>query len=163
MNIILVGFMGSGKSSAARFISKNYPFRFVDTDRLIEKKLKMSVREIFEKYGEKFFRAKEREIILTNLSFCTNCVVATGGGLPCSLNNMEELKKIGWVFYIQLSFEKIEERIKNRANRPLFDNHKEALELYNKRIPCYKEAHFIIDGLKDTQSIAKEIMSKISP
>ncbi len=162
MNIILIGFMGSGKSSTARFISRNYSFRFVDSDRIIEKKLKMSVREIFENFGENFFRSVERDIISSNLFFCSDCVIATGGGLPCHFNNIELLKKIGWVFYLKLSFEDIINRVKNKKNRPLLDNIEEARSLFDKRASCYKNAHFIIDASRNTEEIARDIIFKIS-
>jgi len=162
MNIILIGFMGSGKSSTARFISRNYSFRFVDSDRIIEKKLKMSVREIFENFGENFFRSVERDIISSNLSFCSGCVIATGGGLPCYFNNIEMLKKIGWVFYLKLSFEDIIDRVKNKTNRPLLDDIEKARSLFDKRTPCYENAHFTIDASRSTKEIALDIIFKIS-
>ncbi len=162
MNIILIGFMGCGKSSTARFISKNYAFRFVDTDRIIEKKMKMNVREIFEKHGENYFRRLERKIITTNLSFCSDCVISTGGGLPCYFNNIEALKKIGWVFYLKLSFEDIISRVRNMTNRPLLDDTEKARLLYNERISCYENAHFFVDASKNVDVIAQDIISKIS-
>ncbi len=162
MNIILVGFMGSGKSSTAKFMARNYRFRFVDTDRLIEKKVGMTVREIFETKGENFFRSVEKDIICDSLVFCSNCVIATGGGFPCYFDNMKRLKKVGWVFYLELGFEIIISRVKNKTHRPLLDNIKEARSLYEHRIECYKEAHFVINASKTTKEVAEEIILKIN-
>ncbi len=162
MNIILVGFMGSGKSSTARFISKNYRFRFVDTDKIIEKNMHMTIKEIFDKYGENFFRNLERKVIKTDLSFCNDCIIATGGGMPCYLDNMDMLKKIGWVFHLNINFNDIVSRVKNRAARPLLNDIEKAKLLYEKREVCYEKAHFHINANKSTKEIAKEIISKIS-
>ena len=162
MNIILVGFMGCGKSSTARFLSKQYGFRILDTDRIIEKKLKLTIKEIFKQKGESFFRKTESEIIRTNLSFCGNCVISTGGGLPCYLDNMEILKNIGWVFHLDMEFNDIISRVKNKTNRPLLENIESARELFEQRKSCYDKAHFRIDANQSTQRIAEDIMSKIN-
>ncbi len=161
-NIILVGFMGCGKSTTAKYISKRYGYKFVDTDKIIEKRQKMSIKEIFEKKGENYFRMLEREIIDTNLSFCDRCVISTGGGFVCHFNNMKKLKKIGWVFWLNISFEDIIKRIGNRENRPLLQDLDKAKKLYDIRIKYYKQAHFSIDANDSLENIAKNIISKIS-
>jgi shikimate kinase len=160
-NIILVGFMGCGKSSTARYIAKNYNYKFIDTDKLIEKKAKMTISDIFSTKGENYFRNIEKQIISTNLAFSQQCVIATGGGLPCHFNNITLLKKIGWVFWLNISFDNIINRVKNKINRPLLNDLEKAKELYEKRIGCYSKAHFSIDANKSTSEVAKEIISKI--
>lgn len=163
MNIVLVGFMGSGKSSTARFISKNFKFRFVDTDKIIERNTHTVIKEIFDKHGENFFRNLERTIIKTDLSFCCNCVIATGGGMPCHFNNMDMLKRIGWVFHLDIDFNDIVKRVKNRSVRPLLNDIEKAKLLYEQRKRCYEKAHFHIDANRTTKEIAEEIIYKINP
>ncbi len=161
-NIVLVGFMGCGKSSTARYISKQYNLKFVDTDRLIEKKTHMTIKEIFEKKGENYFRNLERTILKTNIEFCKNCVIATGGGLPCQFDNMNILKKIGWVFWLKIDFDDIKNRLKNRSNRPLFNDNQKAKELFNLRTNCYTKAHFHIDANNSLEIVVEKIFDKIS-
>ncbi len=157
MNIILVGFMGSGKTTIARIISQKHNMRFADTDKLIEKKEHLTVKEIFDKKGEKYFRELERQLIKNEISFCNNCVISTGGGMPCFFDNMKNLKSKGWVIFLNIPFDEIVKRIKNTDKRPLFKNPEKARELYEKRIDCYKQAHFIINVENHKEKVVKKI------
>ncbi len=160
MNVIFVGFMGSGKTTLARMLSKKHGFRFVDTDKLIEKREHMSINDIFRLKGEGYFREVERCIIDEELSFCDNCAIATGGGMPCFFDNMEKLKLLGWVIFLKAPFGVILERVESGSKRPLFRDVDKAEELYLKRVDCYSRAHFTVE-VSDSKEIVLERIEKI--
>ncbi|WP_035588420.1 shikimate kinase [Hippea jasoniae] len=157
MNVVLVGFMGAGKTTIARILAKKKNLRFVDTDKLIEKETGLTIKEIFKIKGEDYFRDLERQIIDRYLLFCNNCVIATGGGMPCFFNNMEKLKKIGFVIYVNVDFDRIVKRVGDSNRRPLFSNLSEAKRLFNERIKCYHKADFVVDGNKEKEEVVQTI------
>ncbi len=163
MNVIFVGFMGCGKTTVARMLAMKRGMRFVDTDKLIVKKERLSVKEIFEKKGESYFRELEREIIDEYIKFCDNCSVATGGGMPCFFDNMKRLKSIGWVVFLNAPFEVILHRITVNGQRPLFNDIDQAKRLYDSRIECYKKAHFTITmtANKEKESVVELVESLV--
>jgi len=160
-NIILVGFMGSGKTTIARILSKEMNLQFVDTDKLVEKQEGLTIPEIFDKKGEGYFREIERRIINSRLRFCDSCVIATGGGMPCFFDNMEKLKSIGLVVWLDVDFEEIEKRIETSQDRPLFLNKDKAFELFKRRRQCYSKAHVKIDASRDKETVAEDIKKLI--
>lgn len=116
--IILVGFMGSGKTTFGRNLAEKLNYKFIDTDKEIETLVGMSISTIFEKKGEAYFRQLEREYI--KQLKVQNVVIATGGGLPCFYDNMNYLNKIGVTVYLKYSVEELFERLKNETvSRPL--------------------------------------------
>lgn len=116
--IILVGFMGSGKTTFGRNLAEKLNYQFIDTDKEIETLVGMSIPTIFEKKGEAYFRQLEREFI--KQLKVQNVVIATGGGLPCFYDNMNYLNKIGVTVYLKYSVEELFERLKNETiSRPL--------------------------------------------
>lgn len=121
----------------------------------------MTIPEIFDKKGENYFREIEKQLIQEQLKYCDNCVIATGGGMPCFFNNMDRLKSIGWVVYLKTSFEVSKKRAMLSKDRPLFKNEKRAKDLYDKRVGCYKKAHFIVDADKDKDITVAEIEKKL--
>lgn len=131
-NIVLIGFMGCGKSTTAKKLAKVLKRRVVDTDILIEERMKMSIKEIFAKYGEEYFRKLECKI-KDELSLENNLIISCGGGFA----NLENLKTMGLVIYIYLPFFIIKKRVKNNSKRPLFDEN--AKKLYNKRLNLYEK------------------------
>src|SRR5271170_153328 len=94
-NIVLVGFMGSGKTTTGKELAHVLGFQFLDTDQLIEKKNNKKIKSIFEEEGEVFFRNQEKEIIDKLLSK-NNCIISTGGGAWISEENREKLMALGW-------------------------------------------------------------------
>ena len=114
--------MGVGKTSIGKKLSKQLNWKFLDTDKLIEKKIGLPIPEIFNQLGEDFFREQEREI-LNEISSLENVVVSVGGGLPCFFDNMERLNKIGTTVYLKLEPEFIVQRLlESKIKRPLIDN-----------------------------------------
>jgi shikimate kinase len=120
--IILLGFMGVGKTSIGKKLSKQLNWKFLDTDKLIEKKIGLPIPEIFNQLGEDFFREQEREI-LNEIASLENVVVSVGGGLPCFFDNMDRLNEIGTTVYLKLEPEFIVQRLlESKINRPLTVN-----------------------------------------
>ena len=165
-NIILIGFMGCGKSTVG--IRLSYKLRRVveDTDKLIEKKAGISIKEIFATMGEPAFRKMETECLKDLLSAKGEKIISTGGGLPMKKENHPLLKELGTVVYLRISPECVWERLKNDTTRPLLqceDPLAKIKELLEMRAPVYEEAADIIlnvDG-KDMEQVLAELIEKL--
>ena len=117
-NIFLVGFMGSGKSSIGKRLSKKLNLNHLDTDRIIEKQNSMSIKEIFNNKDEKFFRKEEFKLI-TSLCKTKNQIISTGGGLFCNNDIVKYINENGISIYLKYSSEILYERLKsNNEDRP---------------------------------------------
>ncbi len=119
-NIVLIGYMGSGKSSIAACINKLTGMKTFEMDALIEEREHMTISEIFEKHGEQYFRDKETAL-LSELTGMENVVVSCGGGTPLREENRDILKKAGVVVWLKADANTIYERIKNAKDRPLLN------------------------------------------
>lgn len=117
-NVVLVGFMGSGKSSVGRLIARTLKGSFVDTDRLVVDQTGREIPEIFAAEGESFFRREESRA-LRSLVGRSGLVVATGGGIVTVAENVPVLKKLGLVVWLKASEEVIWERVSRTRKRPL--------------------------------------------
>jgi shikimate kinase len=147
MNIILIGFKNSGKSSVGKALAAALKFNFIDTDRLIErlyqqhKSLELTVREIYQQEGEKFFRAQEKKVILS-LKHDKKTVIATGGGSVLDRENVYHLKKIGMLVHLKVSFEEIVKRGGTHF-APAFANKDDTIknlkEVFTAREALYQE------------------------
>jgi shikimate kinase len=159
MNIFLIGMPSSGKTTLGRHLAKNLKYEFIDLDARIETTESKKVSEIFALKGEGYFRKVESEH-LKKIQKDNNAVIATGGGVPCFFDNMDFIKKNGISIFLDVSPEKIVERmlISSRNDRPLFDLKSETLlqqitEKYNSRISIYKQADIIVEGDTDAETI----------
>ena len=140
-NIVLIGFMGCGKTSVGMSFMPRY--RFLDTDAMIEEMVQMSVNEIFVNKGEKYFRQCESRLISELSEENESFVLSTGGGMPLESENAEGLKRLGTVVYLKASAETIYERLKDDNTRPLLmcdDKIGRIRELLNVRDSKYAEA-----------------------
>ena len=117
-NVILCGFMGTGKTAVGRRLAARLGRRFVDTDQVIEERLGASVSEIFGSLGEHVFRAQEKELCL-ELSRERDLVVATGGGILLALKNRENLARSGTLVLLRASVPSIVRRLHGSSHRPL--------------------------------------------
>ena len=124
MIVILIGYMGSGKSSIGRKISKKCEIDLVDLDDYIEKKENMIVSEIFDKKGEVYFRKKENKYLKELLESKQDKIISLGGGTPCYGENMKLiLKSTPFVFYLKASINTLLKRlVKGKSHRPLIKN-----------------------------------------
>ena len=118
-NIVLIGYMGCGKSTVGRKAAKAMEYTFLDTDSMIEKEEGMAISRIFEEKGETYFRNKETELIKRLISGNRGNIIATGGGLPMTEGNPELLKELGTVIYLKAEYETLLRRLSNDKVRPL--------------------------------------------
>jgi len=166
-NIVLIGFMASGKGRTARELYSQTGYYAVDTDDMIESLAKMKIRKIFKKYGEDYFRDLERNTALWLQKNVKNSVISTGGGFVMVPN----IKKIGIVVHLFGTFDSILESVIKHPNaekkikkRPLLRDAEQARTLYEKRLPLYRQAADLeikADG-KTTTEVAYEIINKLS-
>ena len=155
-SIILCGFMGAGKTSVGKELANRHNLKFIETDEYIEKKQNMTIKEIFEKYGEDYFRDLENEVT-SEISNSENCVVSTGGGLMTYKRNSDLLID-NIVIFLDASFEMICKRLENDTTRPLFQNIENAKKLYDKRKNIYKDvSNLTIDADCSIEECVKKI------
>jgi shikimate kinase len=141
-NIILIGFMGSGKSSIGRLVARKLRFRFVDTDRIIVQRAGMEISRIFAGRGEESFRGLETEA-LSSLSDQKQCVIATGGGVVTQPRNLPLLNELGAVVWLTAAEEVIFDRVSRNRKRPLLhtENPRDTIHaLLEERRPLYAAA-----------------------
>lgn len=157
MNIILCGFMGSGKTTVGNELAKIMGRRFVDTDEMIEKEQGVAIKAIFATHGEDYFRDLEFECC-KKISTIKNCVVSTGGGALTFERNVEALKQGGKIVFLDADFDVICDRIGSSATRPLFQDKVKARALYDERKSKYLAASdYVIDGNMSARKTALQI------
>lgn len=148
-NIVLIGFMGSGKSSVGRLLARLLAGRFVDTDQLVVKQAGCEITEIFQKHGEEHFRQLETDA-LTSLRGQTGLVIATGGGIVLRPENVALLHELGFTVWLTASEDVIFNRVSRNKRRPLLhteDPRKTVTELFARRRDLYAAAsHHTIDS-----------------
>ena len=140
-NIVLIGFMGSGKSSVGIRLSYALKRTLIDTDKWIEQKQKMTVSDIFARDGESAFRRMETECLRELIKRADKQIISAGGGLPVREENRQLLKQLGKVFYLKVSPEAVYERLKTDTTRPLLqvaDPLKQIRVLLDEREEIYK-------------------------
>jgi len=139
MKIILIGFMGSGKTTVANILAKKLNLEVIEMDQLIlAKSGRNSISEIFSLDGEKHFRALETKVC-QSLKDRGNLIVSTGGGVIGDKTNINSLKNNGRIFYLKTSFSIINKRLKNDKTRPLFEDKEAAKKLFNIRQKLYEK------------------------
>jgi len=147
-NIVLIGFMGTGKTTIGKLLSEKLSFPFFDTDKIIEQNTDMSIPQLFEKVGEKEFRNYETEVVKL-LSDTEGCVISCGGGIVLNKTNMDLLSKNGIIVYLNANVDTILKRIVGDKNRPIIaamENPKDEIEkLFNKRKQFYQRYNFSFD------------------
>lgn len=151
-NIILTGFMGSGKSTVGIRLSYRLKCVVEDTDKRIEREQGRTVNEIFGTEGEAYFRNLETECLKKMLSEPGNRIISVGGGLPVREENRKLLKELGTVVYLRISPEKAYERLKEDDTRPLLkgeDPLGKIRKLMQEREPVYAEAADITVDVDD--------------
>ena len=164
-NIVLIGFMGTGKSAISKGLNKKYGLDIIDTDALIEKREGRKISKIFEENGEEYFRNLETEL-LKELASSDNLVISCGGGMALRDENAALMKEAGTVFLLSATPETIYHRVKGNNNRPLLRGHMNVEyigELLEKRLPKYEAAaDVVIDvNYRSVDDICKEIYSRL--
>ncbi len=162
-NIVLIGFMGSGKTSVGRCLADLLTYQFRDTDQLIERRLSDTISHIFEVQGEEYFRTQETELLKELVAELNNTVVSTGGGLPIREQNSRLLKELGYVVFLKSSKETTLARLKGDTSRPLLqgeDVDKKVERMLEVRTPIYENAAHktIMTDRRSIQEVAHLIM-----
>jgi len=164
-NIVLIGMMGSGKTTVGRHLHKLLPeYELVDIDNELERDQKLKINEIFEQKGEPFFRNLESQALKTVLNK-QGQLISSGGGIVLSEENRKLLNEKAFCVYLKTSAEDLYERIKHSKNRPLLntDNPQKTLrDLLQARKGFYEAcAHLTIDTNKTNHLTPEAIALKI--
>ena len=161
-NIILIGFMGSGKSSVGRMLARRLRFQFLDTDQLVAERVRLPIKDIFARYGEAYFRARETAALESLLAGAPRHVLATGGGIVTQPHNLPLLRQLGWVVLLKADPEELYRRVARNQDRPLLkvaDPRAKMEEMLGARDELYTEAaQFTVDS---TGLRREEVMEKI--
>ncbi|MEA3485673.1 MAG: shikimate kinase [Candidatus Aerophobetes bacterium] len=150
MNIVLTGFMGTGKSVIGKKLAQRLGMGYLDTDEIIEKREKCKIFQIFEEKGEGYFRKIETQVV-KKIAGWDNYVIATGGGVVLKEENMAALRKNGLIVCLSADLETIWNRTAKNQRRPLLNckNPKKRIEsLLKERQPYYQKVDFAIDTSK---------------
>ena len=162
MNIVLTGFMGTGKSAVGMLLAKKLAWQYYDTDTMIEKEVGYSINEIFAKNGESYFRDVESKAVKL-VALLDKTVVSTGGGVVLRKENMAELERSGIIICLTATPEKIYERTKHDTSRPLLEVDEPIMkirELLDFRKAFYGKCNLIVDTTNLTpQQIADKILA----
>ena len=165
MNVVLIGYRATGKSTVGRILSSKLKIAFWDTDVMVEKSVAMPIKEIVALHGWDFFRAKERETI-KYLTQKEDGVIATGGGVVLFRENVDLLKQTGVIIWLNAPLQDIIDRLKkdarNGAIRPQFTSSniiQETIDIMRQRLPLYESAadHTVDTAGKSAVQVAEEI------
>lgn len=165
-DVILIGFMGSGKTTTGKKLAELLGFEFLDTDERLEEQEGMTIRRIFEEKGEEYFRQAETGLLETLLKEDGKRVISTGGGMPLRPENAVLLKKLGTVVYLRVSGPEVYERLKDTQDRPLLsgEDPKGTIEkLLTQREPLYLScAEISVDtNGRSPDQIVQEILGAV--
>lgn len=164
-NIFLIGFMGTGKSTVARYMKQKYHMEIIEMDEQIETQEGMSISEIFRVYGEAYFRNLETEL-LAQIQTKKNRIVSCGGGVVLREENVQKMKTCGRVVLLTASPQTILKRVKNSRRRPLLEGKKnveDIQKLMEERREKYEMAADIcicVDG-KNSEDVCDEMIRRI--
>lgn len=165
-NIVLIGFMGSGKTTVGIRLSYRMRKAMEDTDKMIERRQKCTISEIFAREGEEYFRQLETDLLREAVSKLNNRIISVGGGTPVRRENRDLLKQLGTVVYLRLKPETVYERLKEDTTRPLLqcENPLERIDqLMKSRKEAYESCADIIidvDNLSMTEVLGR-VYSKV--
>ncbi len=164
-NIVLIGFMGAGKSTISKYLSTMFAMEVIEMDQVIAQREGMSISDIFEVHGERYFRDAETDLLI-EMQAKRNMVISCGGGTPMRECNVAEMKKNGRVVLLSAKPETIYERVKDSHDRPLIEDNKNVpfiSELMEKRREKYTAAADIViqtDGKNELQ-ICEELIWRL--
>ncbi len=162
-HLYMIGFMGVGKTSTSRALSRRLRIREIDTDALIVQREKMPISEIFASKGEEYFR-KTETALLEELAQLSPCIVSCGGGMVLRQENIDIMKREGRIILLSATPETIYEHVKDSTNRPLLNGHMNVEyigQLMQEREPRYRAAADLIietDGLTPGE-VAEKIIN----
>ena len=160
-NLVLLGMMAVGKSTLGKIVAKKLKLQFIDTDKNVENNNTMKIKDIFEKRGEKFFRAEEEKEVLKSLKR-ENCIIALGGGAFLNDKIRDDILKSAISIWLDTDIKTLEKRVKWNEKRPLLkinNSYKMIKKIYLKRKKIYKLAKYKIKCDKMNKSdLTKKII-----
>lgn len=162
-NIVLIGFMGCGKTTVGTTLAEKLQFSLLDTDAYIEKREHKTISQIFDEDGEEYFRNVETDSLRELIRDTADTVISSGGGLPLREVNANLLKELGTVIYLTAKPDTIYDRVKDSTTRPLLqveDPKQRIVELLEYRRPLYESAsHYkVATDDKTVDEIVDEII-----
>lgn len=164
MNVVLVGFMASGKTAVGRRVARRLGYTFLDTDHLIEDEIGITIAQLFEEQGEAAFRRLE-SAVADKLCELENHVISTGGGILTQPGNLERLKLAGLVVFLNADLEEIIERLQRDTRRPLVQGgglREKVTALLTERLPVYQQSDVIIDTKgKSVNKVAGDVIHSL--
>jgi shikimate kinase/3-dehydroquinate synthase len=145
-NVVLIGFMGTGKSEVGKLLAQRLGWSFVDTDRRVEARERQTIAQIFARRGEHYFRESEARVI-AEIAGRRETVVATGGGAVLRPENISHLRRHGWIVSLTASADVLQQRLDNGKTRPMLrgDVRGHVARLLDQRRPLYRDADLLID------------------
>ena len=160
-NVVLIGFMGAGKSTIAELLRTGWGMERIEMDALIEEREGMRISKIFETKGEPYFRDLETELLI-ELQARSNAVISCGGGVPMRERNVAEMKKNGRVVLLTAHPETILERVKDNHDRPLIENNK-TVEGISALMEARRERYMAVieTDRKTGEEICRELVEKL--
>ena len=161
VNLALIGFMGTGKTSVGRMVAEQLHFDYLDTDEMIQSRTGRTITDIFEKDGEVTFRRLEQQLV-SELAARKRTVIATGGGLPTNPLNLASLKTHALIVCLWASPETIFERVRSHAHRPLLndaDPLAKIRELLAAREGHYRQADVLVNTeMRSAREVATQVV-----
>jgi len=167
--IYIIGFMGSGKTTAGKKLASLLGWSFIDLDKRVEEYAGKTIAEIFSQSGEDYFRIIETQL-LRNLKMCTKTVISTGGGTPCYIDNMDYMIETGLTIYLKLTPAELKSRLsQSKGKRPLIkDLDQNELTSFIKeklavREKWYERSDITMDGIDlDINLLLSHVKSNLS-
>src|SRR3989475_4363223 len=145
-NVVLIGFMGTGKSEVGQLLARRLGWTFIDTDRRIEARQRATVAQIFARHGEEYFRTVEASVV-AEAAARRDAVIATGGGVVLRPENMMDLRRHGWIVSLTAPVDVLVKRLGEAKSRPLLrgDVRESVVRLLDQRRPLYRDADLLVD------------------
>ena len=166
-HVVIIGFMGSGKTRVGKQLAKDLGLSFVDLERLITRKMNMSAREIFQRFGEPYYRALETVALKQFIQDNERRVISLGAGLPLQEQNEKYLKELGTVVYLKGSLATLKKRLEGSSKDPMLDGDdrdEKIKKLLKQRDPVYQKFAdvTVVTGEKPFEELIKEIEEKLA-
>lgn len=165
-HIVIIGFMGSGKTRVGKKLSEDLGMKFLDVDKKISKDMKMSISDIYDKFGEPFYRALETKTVRDMLEVKEPTVISVGSGLPMQEQNHKYLRELGVVIYLKASVETLRDRLSGDNKRPSLKGAnltEKITKMLASRTPVYEKMADItvVTGELTFNNLIKEIEKKL--